>query len=99
MLQESATILGRLQSTAMTVWVLLLLALIAVERSDPQRAARLLGATDAVIERTGASIPPIFDEVSARGRSRTLDQLGPDAFGEAREQGRQLPLHIVTAPT
>lgn len=99
MLQESAAILGRLQSTTMTVWVLLLLALTAVERSAPQRAARLLGAAEAVIERTGASIPPIFDEVSARGHSRTLDQLGPDAFRQAREQGRHLALDIVTTET
>lgn len=96
MLQESAIILGRLQSTAVTLWVLPLLALTAVERSAPQRAARLLGATESVIERTGASIPPIFDELSTRGYRRTLDQLGPDAFRESREQGRQLPLHLVT---
>ena len=95
LLQDSATILGQLQNTSVLLWVLTLLALTSVERSAPQRAARLLGATEAVVERTGASIPPIFDQLSARGYARTLDRLGPDAFGEFREQGRQLPLHVV----
>jgi hypothetical protein len=96
-LQESAHTLNRLRSTSVTLWVLPLLALTAVERSDPRRAARLLGAAEAVVERTGASIPPIFDAASARGYRRTLDELGPAAFTESREQGRQLPLHVLTA--
>lgn len=95
LLRESIAILSGIENTSVMLWSLPLLALTAVEASDPRRAARLLGAAEAVIERTGASIPPIFDQLSATGYRRTLDEVGPDAFGEFCEQGRHLPLHEV----
>ena len=48
---------------------LTLLADAAAQRSAPQRAAQLFGCTDAIIERTGASLFPIFDELAERGQT------------------------------
>jgi hypothetical protein len=48
------------------------------------------------MDQTGASVPPIFDELTTRGYRRILEQLGEDAFTSARDEGRRLPIHEVT---
>lgn len=97
LLRESLIILGRIQNTWMMMPGLTLLASAAAQRSAAQRAARLFGVTDAIIERTGASIPPIFDELAERGRIVARNQLGSVTFEVLHQRGRELRLREVMA--
>ena len=66
------------------------LAKLALATTLPNRAARLLGAADALRRRIGMPIPPVeqadYDQALAQAR----DQLGPAAFAAAWDDGRAL---------
>jgi len=65
-------------------------AKLALAGERPDRAARLLGAAEALRTRIGTPIPPVeradYDQALAQAR----DQLGPVAFAAAWDEGRAL---------
>ena len=73
------------------------LAVVAARRRQPARAARLLGAVNALLEGTGAPVMP-FDRVNHEAaESAAVAELGRDAFVSAYRAGQALPLSDAVA--
>jgi tetratricopeptide (TPR) repeat protein len=60
--------------------------------TDPQGAARLLGAVDALAEELGSSPPPAEERLRERTLMALAARLEPDALALAQERGRKLLL-------
>jgi predicted ATPase len=87
--RESLSYIRELQDKFAFVYALVPLAAAAVFRGDDEWAARILGARDAVTERTGAtvvdkSVRDLRDQAEHEVRAR----LGPDRWGGAYAAGR-----------
>src|SRR5690606_15494704 len=65
-------------------------AALAVEIGQAEAAARLLGAVDAFLERTGARLLPFDVPGYQKAEAGTRTRLAPDAFAAAHLQGRGL---------
>jgi predicted ATPase len=89
---EAVTILARLQDEWSMVQALTNLADAAVIQSHPRQAARLYGAVDAIVERSGATVFPLYWDLSCRCRSDAAAQLGGGAFEGLRAEGATLPI-------
>jgi DNA-binding CsgD family transcriptional regulator len=68
------------------------LAALAVEVGLPEAAARLLGAADAQLQRTGAGLPPFRRPAYERAGAGARAALGEAAFAAAHAAGRDLGL-------
>jgi predicted ATPase/DNA-binding SARP family transcriptional activator len=68
------------------------LAALAAEEGSLARAARLLGAADAVRERTDAELEPLDSRLYERTADAARGELGDEAFARAHEEGRRLGL-------
>jgi DNA-binding CsgD family transcriptional regulator len=68
------------------------LADVACARSQPARAARLLGMAEALREAIGTPLPPAERERYDRGVAAVRASLGEEAFAAALATGRALPL-------
>lgn len=88
---EAVTILARLQDVWSMVQALTNLADAASLQSDPQHAARLYGAVDALVERSGATIFPVYREFSHRCRHAATARIGSATFNTLRAEGAALP--------
>ncbi|MFL5882103.1 MAG: LuxR C-terminal-related transcriptional regulator, partial [Actinomycetota bacterium] len=66
------------------------LAALAVEVRLPEAAARLLGAADAQLERTGAGLPPFRRPAYERAGAGARAALGEAGFAAAHAAGRDL---------
>jgi predicted ATPase/DNA-binding CsgD family transcriptional regulator len=75
-----------------TVWGLAGFARLAQAEGQPQRAARLLGALEALHERTGTRPQPRERAWVERTRREARAQLDAAIFNAAWETGRQMPL-------
>ena len=64
---------------------------------QPDRAARLLGATDAIRAVIGAPLPPLLQEAHERAVTATQAALGETAFAAAQAEGRELTLDQAVA--
>jgi predicted ATPase/DNA-binding SARP family transcriptional activator len=64
------------------------LAVVAAERDDPERAALLLGQAERLRTDAGAEVPPFQSADLDRALAATAAALGPDAFLAAFERGR-----------
>jgi predicted ATPase len=89
LLRDNLTRIRQLHDKFAFVYALVPLAAAAVLKGDDAWAARLLGARDAVIERTGATVVdgPVHDlreKAEREGRAR----LGPDRWARAYAAGR-----------
>ena len=87
--QESLACIREIQDRFAFVYALVPLAAAAVQKGDDAWAARILGARDAVTERTGArvadqSVHDLRDQAERDARTR----LGPDRWGQAYAAGR-----------
>jgi predicted ATPase/class 3 adenylate cyclase len=69
---------------------LLGLALWAGGMGSSGLAAALHGAAQARLDRSGERLDPVHAAVSVRDQARTLDALGPDAYGSAFARGASL---------
>jgi predicted ATPase/DNA-binding XRE family transcriptional regulator len=90
LVRESLTRICELHDKFAIVYALVPLAAAAVLKGDDVWAARILGARDAVTERTGAT----FVDNSVRDLRETAerdarDRLGPDRWARAYEAGRK----------
>jgi predicted ATPase/DNA-binding SARP family transcriptional activator len=97
LLRESVLISARLRDSWTMMHQLICLANAAALHCDPYRAAMLYGAVDALIEQTGATIFPVWQELSDRCQQTTIAAIGSDTVQELRRQGRQLPINDVIA--
>jgi predicted ATPase/DNA-binding XRE family transcriptional regulator len=89
LVRESLTLFRQLQDKFAIVYVMVPLAAAAVLKGDDLWAARILGARDAVAERTGATI--VDEWVHALGEQAERDvraRLGPDRWARAHAAGR-----------
>ena len=70
------------------------LAECSVMQGEPERAARLFGAADAVLRSVGMSFHPLHANGSVHEQhvALTRERLGPKAFEEARAEGRAMTL-------
>jgi non-specific serine/threonine protein kinase len=92
LLPEAVTTLARLQDVWSMVQALTNLADATVHQSKPQHAARIYGAVDALIERSGATIFPMYRELTHRCRQDAVARIGDGAFGALRAEGAAHPL-------
>ncbi|HEX5216620.1 MAG TPA: helix-turn-helix domain-containing protein [Vicinamibacterales bacterium] len=89
LVRESLTLYRQLQDKYAIVYVMVPLAAAAVLKGDDLWAARILGARDAVTERTGATIADRW--VHALGEQAEWEvrgRLGPDRWARAHAAGR-----------
>ena len=89
LVRESLTLFRQLQDKFAIVYVMVPLAVAAVLKGDDLWAARILGARDAVTERTGATIADKW--VHALGEQAERDvraRLGADRWARAHAAGR-----------
>jgi tetratricopeptide (TPR) repeat protein len=69
------------------------LAATALEREDFERAARLIGAAEGIMEAQHASWPPDERPHYERTLSRLTQEMGTQETARARDAGRALPIH------
>jgi tetratricopeptide (TPR) repeat protein len=100
LLKESVTILGRLHDSGAIMGAFTHLANAAMLQSNPQRAARLFGAADAVRERNGAKLPvvhPFYRPLNQRCQAAATTELGHPTFETLHRQGREMPIDHAVA--
>jgi hypothetical protein len=90
LMPEAIEILGQQQNTWAMMLALTNLADAAALQSDAGRAAQLFGAVDALGQRTGASIFPVYRDLSDRCREAASAAIGHDAFEALRQAGMEL---------
>jgi predicted ATPase/DNA-binding CsgD family transcriptional regulator len=87
---ESLVLLESVGETWMIEELLALVAALAAETGDRERAARLIGATDRLLEAIGFALAPFVHVFYERARSRVRRELGDDLFTAERETGQRL---------
>jgi predicted ATPase/DNA-binding SARP family transcriptional activator len=95
-LAESVTVRAEIHDALGVASSITGLAAVAVEDGAFARAARLLGAVDAILARTDAELEPIDAELYERTATAARRELGEDAFAREREAGRNLALDEAT---
>jgi ATP/maltotriose-dependent transcriptional regulator MalT len=88
--RESLVLLESVGETWMIEELLALVAALVAESGDQQRAARLIGATDRLLEAIGFALAPFVHVFYERARSRIHRELGEDLFAAEREAGQRL---------
>jgi predicted ATPase/DNA-binding SARP family transcriptional activator len=87
---EALTLLKDVEDKWWTAWCLEGMA--GVGQSDPERAARLFGASAALREAIGAPRPPAFRSYHERNLTAVRNQLGAEAFSNISAGGREMTL-------
>ena len=88
--RESLSYIRQLHDTFAFVYALVPLAAAAVLKGEEEWAARILGARDAVTERTGAAVAEkSVDDVKEQAERDVRSSLGPDRWARAYAAGRQ----------
>jgi hypothetical protein len=88
--RESLAYIRQLHDTFAFVHALVPLAAAAVLKGDHEWAARILGARDAVTERTGATVAEkSVDDLKDQTEREVRARLGPDRWARAYAVGRQ----------
>jgi tetratricopeptide (TPR) repeat protein len=87
--RESLTYIRQLHDTFAFVYALVPLAAAAVLKGNDEWAARILGARDAVTERTGAAVvDTLVADVKAQAEREARARLGPDRWARSYATGR-----------
>jgi predicted ATPase len=87
--RESLTYIRQLHDTYAFVYALVPLAAAAVLKGDNEWAARILGARDAVTQRTGATVAEkSVDDVKEQAERQVRARLGPERWARAYAAGR-----------
>ena len=87
--RESLSYIRQLHDTFAFVYALVPLAAAAVLKGDDEWAARILGARDAVTERTGAAVAEkSLDELREQAQRSALARLGPNRWAASYAAGR-----------
>jgi len=92
--RESLTLIRGLHDNHAFVFALGPLAVAAMLKGDEAWAARILGARDAVSERTGATVVvrQSLDDLIGLGEREVRARLGPDQWAAAYAAGRQMSI-------
>jgi len=91
--RESLTFIRQLHDTFAFVYALVPLAAAAVLKGDDEWAARILGARDAVTERTGAAVvDTLVVDLKAQAEREVRARLGPDRWARAYATGRSVSI-------
>ena len=108
LLRESLVQIRELQDKYAFVYALVPLAAAAILKGDPLWAARILGARDAVAERTGVAIAVgLVSELQTRTEREARARLGDDRWARAYAAGRSVSIdslltdveaHLLTIP-
>jgi len=90
LVRENLTRIRELNDRFAFVYALIPLAAAAVLKGEDVWAARILGARDAVLERSGVTIveTPV-DDLRNRAERQARERLGPDKWARAYEAGRK----------
>jgi predicted ATPase len=89
LVRESLTLFRQLHDKFAIVYVMVPLAAAAVLKGDELWAARILGARDAVTERTGATVADkSVHDLREQAEREVRARLGPDRWGRAYAAGR-----------
>jgi len=90
LVRESLTYVRQLHDTFTFVHALIPLAAVAVLKGDDEWAARILGARDAVTERTGATVvDKLVVDLGHKAEREVRARLGQDRWGRAYAAGRR----------
>jgi hypothetical protein len=96
LVRESLTRIRELQDKFAFVYALVPLAAAAVLMGDHTWAARILGARDAVTERTGATIvDQSVDDLREQAEREVRANLGPARWGRAYAAGRGASIDLL----
>ncbi len=91
--RESLTYVRQLHDTFAFVHALVPLAAAAILKGDDEWAARILGAQDAVTERTGAAVAEQgLKELEEQAERQAIARLGPDRWATSYAAGRNTSL-------
>src|SRR4030095_14111207 len=89
LVRESLTRIRQLHDKFAVVYALVPLAAAAVLNGDDLWTARILGARDAVTERTGATVADkSLNDLREKAEREVRARLGPDRWGRAYAAGR-----------
>jgi hypothetical protein len=90
LVRESLTCIRDLQDKYAFAYTLVPLVAAAVLKGDDAWAARILGAKDAVSERTGATVVlKLVHDLQAQSEQEVRARLGPDRWADAYRAGRR----------
>jgi hypothetical protein len=93
LMRESLTRIGELRDKFAFVYALVPLAAAAVLKGNDAWAARILGAREAVTERTGATIVDTsVDDLREQAEREVRARLGPDQWARAYAAGRTMSI-------
>ncbi|MGE5815675.1 MAG: tetratricopeptide repeat protein, partial [Acidobacteriota bacterium] len=93
MVRESLSSIRELHDKFAFVYVLVPLAAAAVLKEDDAWVARILGARDAVTERTGVTVvDPSVRDLRDQAEREARARLGPDRWGRAYAAGRRMSI-------
>ena len=93
LMRESLARIGELRDKFAFVYALVPLAAAAVLKGNDAWAARILGAREAVSERTGATIvDPSVDDLREQAEQEVRARLGPDQWARAYAAGRTMSI-------
>jgi ATP/maltotriose-dependent transcriptional regulator MalT len=93
LMRESLTRIGELRDKFAFVYALVPLAAAAVLKGDDAWAARILGAREAVTERTGAAVvDKSVDDLREQAEREVRARLGPDQWARAYAAGRTMSI-------
>jgi predicted ATPase/DNA-binding XRE family transcriptional regulator len=96
LVRESITRIRELQDKYSFVYVLVPLAAAAVLKGDDAWAARILGARDAVSERTGVTIVFQFvHDLREQAERQARARLGPERWARAYAAGRETSIDVL----
>lgn len=96
LMRESLTRIGELRDKFAFVYALVPLAAAAVLKGNDAAAARMLGAREAVTERTGATIVDTSVDDLREGAEREVRaRLGPDQWARAYAAGRTMSIEAL----
>jgi predicted ATPase/DNA-binding XRE family transcriptional regulator len=94
--RESLTHIRQLHDTFAFVYALVPLAAAAALKGDDEWAAQILGARDAVTERTGATVAEqSLEELKGQTQRDLLARLGPDEWAGAYAAGRMMSIDVL----
>lgn len=95
MLRESLELHHELQDRWRLASVLESLAAIAFEQKEPERSARLLGASEALREAVGTPLPPVEREERAHYLKMVQAALGEEKFTSLQVEGRTMNIEQI----
>jgi non-specific serine/threonine protein kinase len=96
LMRASLNRIAELRDKFAFVYALVPLAAAAVLKGDDAWAARILGAREAVTERTGTTIvDPSVDDLREQAEREVRARLGPDQWARAYAAGRTMSIHTL----